>query len=147
MAIPLQRRPWMASSDYDPAQILRGIHVVLVDDDKEAVELIGTILRYSGALVLGVLSARAALKALQTLKPDVIVTDLSMPDEDGYWLLREVRSRSSAQGGTIPVVAIADDTQDPGERRTRSAGFAAYLLKPIEPWELCRTLATLVRPR
>ncbi|HEY3068504.1 MAG TPA: response regulator [Methylomirabilota bacterium] len=137
----------MASSDHDPVQILRGVHVLLVDDDKEAVELIGTILRYSGALVLGVLSARAALKALQTVKPDILVADVSMPDEDGYWLLREVRALSPEQGGTVPVVAIADDTQDPGERRIRSAGFAAYLLKPIAPWELCRTLASLVGPR
>ena len=136
----------MTSPDDGSARILRGVHVLLVDDDKEAVELLGTMLRYRGALVMTAASARAALKALQTVKPDVLVTDISMPDEDGYWLLREVRTLSPEQGGTIPVVAITDDTQDHGARRIRTAGFAAYLLKPIEPWDLCRTLAGLVTP-
>jgi len=134
----------MTPLDRDSVQILRGVHVVLVDDDKEAVELVGTILRYSGALVMSAGSARAALKVLQTVKPDILVTDITMPDEDGYWLLGEVRGLSPAEGGTIPVVAIADDTHDHGARRIREAGFAAYLLKPIEPWELCRTVSSLV---
>jgi CheY-like chemotaxis protein len=137
----------MTSLDHGSAEILRGVHVLLVDDDKEAVELLATILRYSGALVLGAGSARAALKALQTVKPDILVTAIAMPDEDGYWLLRAVRSLSPAQGGTVPVVAIADGTQDHGARRIRDAGFAGYLLKPIDPWELCRTLASFVRSR
>ena len=147
MAVPLHRAPEMTILDHGSIETLRGVHVLLVDDDKEAVELLATILRYSGALVLGAGSARAALKALQTVKPDILVTDIAMPEEDGYWLLREVRSLSPAQGGTVPVVAIADDTHDHGARRIRDAGFVAYLLKPIDPWELCRTLATFVSAR
>jgi len=137
----------MIPPDHGAFQLLHGVHVLLVDDDKETVELLGTILRYSGALVITPGSARAALKSLQTVKPDVVVTALTMPDEDGYWLLREIRTLSSEQGGTIPVVAITDDTLDHGARRIRSAGFNACLPKPIEPWDLCRTLASLVGNR
>jgi CheY-like chemotaxis protein len=137
----------MTPSEQGSFQLLRGVHVLLVDDDKETVELLSTILRYSGALVMNAGSARAALKALQTVKPDIVVTELTMPDEDGYWLLREIRSLAPAQGGVIPVVAITDDTLDHGARRIRTAGFNAFLPKPIEPWDLCRTVASLLDSR
>jgi CheY-like chemotaxis protein len=137
----------MTPSDPESLQLLRGVHVLLVDDDKETVDLLSTILRYSGALVMNAGSARAALRALQTVKPNVVVADLTMPDEDGYWLLREIRNLTPEQGGTIPVVAITGDTRDHGTRRVRTAGFNAFLPKPIEPWDLCRTLASLVDTR
>ena len=69
----------------------------------------------------------------------------NMPGGDGYWLVRELRTRPPAAGGAIPAVAITAHGETHGPDRTLAAGFAAHLRKPIDPWELCRVVATLCR--
>ncbi|MGH7278702.1 MAG: response regulator, partial [Candidatus Rokuibacteriota bacterium] len=102
---------------------------------------------YCGALVVTVPSARAALKALSTVTPDILLTEVTMPHEDGYWLLREVRGLAAERGGRIPAIALTGHTRDHSRQRLLAAGFDACLPKPVEPWDLCRTIASLLTSR
>ncbi len=135
----------MGRLDEVPSATLIGVHVLVVEDDEDSRQLMETILGYCGALVTAVGSARAALEVLRHVTPDVLLSDISMPDEDGYWLIREVRRLPPDRGGAIPAAALTAHTREHGPERTLAAGFQAHLTKPIDPWELCRALGGLVR--
>jgi len=132
-------------SDQLPTDALIGIHVLIVDDDRDSRALLKTVLEYCGALATAVGSAREALRILQRVTPDAIVTDIAMPTNDGYWLVEQVRARSADDGGNVPAIALTAYGDEHGPHRTLSAGFQAHLRKPIDPWELCRTVASVVR--
>jgi CheY-like chemotaxis protein len=135
----------MGRSDRFPADALVGLHVLVVDDDAETRALLRTVLEYGGALVTVVATARDALRSLQRVSPDVVVSDIAMPQETGYWLIREMRGLEAVRGHRIPAIAITGHTDVHGPDRTLTAGFDAHLTKPIDPWELCRLIASLVR--
>jgi CheY-like chemotaxis protein len=135
----------MGRRDRLPADALEGLHVLVVDDDPEARELIRTVLEYSGALVTVVATARDALRNLQRVTPDVLVSDIAMPHENGYWLIREARALTAVQGRRLPAVAVTAHGDAHGPERTLAAGFDAHLRKPIDPWELCRVVTALSR--
>jgi CheY-like chemotaxis protein len=137
----------LGRSDRFPSDALVGVHVLVVDDDPDSRHLVRTILEYAGALVTAVSSAREALRTLDRVMPDVMLSDISMPDEDGYWLIEQVRALPPDRGGAIPVAALTAGGQTHGPDRTLAAGFQTHLPKPIDPWELCRALAGLVRKR
>ena len=82
----------MGRSEHLPGDALAGVHILVVDDDDDARHLIRTILVYCGALVTAVASASAALTTLRSVVPDVLLSDISMPEHDGYWLLAQVRA-------------------------------------------------------
>ena len=126
-----------------PSDSLKGIHVLLVEDDDDARTLLETVLRYCGALVTAVASAGAAMSTLERVRPDLLLSDLSMPEHDGYWLIHAVRALPAERGGTIPAVAVTALGSPHGVERTLGAGFQAHLRKPVDPWELARTIATL----
>jgi CheY-like chemotaxis protein len=128
-----------------PADALIGVHVLVVDNDADAGDLIRTVLEYCGALVTVVSSAPAALSTLQRVTPDVVVADLVMPQRDGYWLIEHIRALPAARGGAIAAIAIAGADSAHGHDRTTGAGFQGHLRKPIDPWEMCRLIASLVR--
>jgi CheY-like chemotaxis protein len=92
--------------DHLPTDALLGVHVLVVDDDDDARQLLRTILRYCRALVTVTASAREALTVLARVTPDALVGDIAMPEEDGYWLIRELRALSPARGGAIPAIAL-----------------------------------------
>jgi CheY-like chemotaxis protein len=127
------------------ADLLAGIHVLVVDDDADARHLVRTILEYCGALVTSAGSAAEALQVLERVTPDVLLSDIAMPGEDGYWLIRHVRALPRERGGAVPAVALTAHGQTHGPDRTLSAGFHLHLRKPVDPWELCRALAALSR--
>lgn len=127
-----------------PAEMLRGVHVLVVDDDADARELVGTVLSYCGALVTAVESASDALAALDRVIPDVLVSDISMPGRDGYWLVDQVRHRPPDRGGTIPAVAVTALGDRHGPDRTRAVGFQAHMRKPIDGWQLCEVIRGLL---
>lgn len=116
---------------------LRGVAVLVVDDDPETVDILATSLRQAGALVMPCRSAEDAVAYCQFARPDVVVTDIMMPGRDGYWLLRELKSRFRK----VPVVAI---TAWGGRERALDAGFARYIAKPLDPLALRDTLEALV---
>jgi CheY-like chemotaxis protein len=135
----------MGRQDPLPGDALAGVHVLIVDDDPEARDLVGTVLRYCGALVSVSASAADGLDALQRVLPDIVVCDIAMPYHDGYWFIRSLRQREPEAGGTVPVIAITAHGATHGPDRTLSAGFQAHIRKPVDPWELCRVVAAMAR--
>ena len=131
--------------DQLPRDALTGVHALVVDDDRDSRSLLKMILEYCGALVTATSSAREALRALRRVLPDVVVTDIAMPGRDGDWLIEQIRQLPSDQGGSVPVVAITAHGEEHGPHRTLAAGFQAHLRKPIDPWDLCQTVASVVR--
>lgn len=124
--------------------LLQGVHVLVVDDDDDARDLLHAVLQYCGATVLGVESTRSALAALGRLRPDVVVCDLVMPGDDGFALVRAMNTRAVLRN--VPVIALTAYAFAHAPEEALSAGFSAFLTKPVEPWELCRTIARLSRP-
>jgi CheY-like chemotaxis protein len=129
-----------------PGDLLAGIHVLVVDDNPDARELFKTILEYAGALVTVADGAAQALRMCEQILPDVLLTDIAMPDHDGFWLLGELTARQPAGGRRIPAVAVTGQG-DGAPARYEAAGFMDVLRKPVDPWGLCRTVESLGRRR
>lgn len=123
--------------------LLRGVHVLVVDDDEDARELLHAVLQYCGAQVVAVESAGEALTAVSRMRPDVILSDIVMPGQDGFALVRSLRKRETLRH--VPVVALTAYAFAHDPEAVLAAGFTAYLEKPVEPWELCRTVDRLRR--
>jgi len=128
-----------------PGDALAGVHVLIIDDDPEARDLIRTVLRYCGALVSVASSAHEGLDTLQRVLPDVIVCDIAMPQQDGYWFVAALRRLPADRGGMLPVIAVTAHGATHGPDRTLPAGFQAHIRKPVDPWELCRVVAAMTR--
>jgi CheY-like chemotaxis protein len=123
---------------------LEGIRVLLVEDEPDARELLEAVIEYAEGVVTSVGSATAALHALETLRPDVLVIDIVMPGHDGYWLLDQVRGLEG--GGAVPAVAVTGRTLVHDQARAVRAGFQGYLAKPVDPLDLCQLIRELARP-
>jgi CheY-like chemotaxis protein len=132
----------MARSGYFSVDSLKGVHVLVVDDEPLARDVLRDILEYCGALVLTVGSAREALESMRLIKPDVLVTKLDLGDDDGFWLLRQVRGLKPEAGGEIPAVAVGG--HEPDREGALAHGFQAHFAWPLNPWEFSRTIAALV---
>jgi CheY-like chemotaxis protein len=121
--------------------LLEGITVVVVEDDPDARELLLAIMEQRGAVVVTASNATSALELLTHLKPNVLVTDLSMPDRDGWWLMHEARTQGLLNG--VAAIAVTAVTLTP--QQVRDAGFDVYLRKPIDPSVLCARVHTVAR--
>jgi signal transduction histidine kinase/ActR/RegA family two-component response regulator len=119
-------------------------HVVLVEDDDDTRQVLVLFLELAGAKVTGAGSVREALALLETLRPDVLVSDIGMPDEDGYSLIREVRAREITGGRGIPAIALTGYVRPEDRARLLAAGFQTHLRKPVDPDDLVATVAALV---
>ena len=124
----------------EPVGRLDGLKVLVVDDEPEAREAVRLVLEDYGAFVQTAASALEALNVLAAMEPDVLVADLSMPERDGYQLIREIRARSSA--GDLPAVALTAYT-DAARGPALSAGFQRFTSKPIRPEDLVTLVAGL----
>jgi CheY-like chemotaxis protein len=127
------------------SQMLSGVNVLLVDDDSDTLRLMATALTRRQANVTAVSSAGEAIQAIRQQRPDVLVSDIAMPGEDGYGLLEKVRSLDSAEMQSIPAVAITAYAKDEDRERALSSGFQIYLAKPIELRELVSVVARAAR--
>nr|WP_251960387.1 ATP-binding protein [Nostoc commune] len=112
---------------------LAGIRVLVVDDDDDSRDFIAFVLEQDGAFVMAVSSALEALQTLAELKPDVLVSDISMPDMDGYMLINEVRTWTPEQGGQIPAIALTAFARNNDQEKALKAGFQMHLPKPLNP--------------
>jgi len=128
----------------DPAMKLRGVKVLLVEDDAEARELIAQVLELAGAKVRTAPSAQEALQQLALEQPDLIISDLAMPEQDGLEFLRRVRALPAAQGGGVPALALSAYARAEDRERALQAGFQHHLAKPVEPEALLRALSQLL---
>ena len=124
---------------------LQGIRVLAVDDETDALELVTAILRSHGATVMAVATARAALDAFRSNPPDLLLSDLGMPGEDGYWLLREIQADPRLPD--VPLIALTAYARPEDRRRALAAGFRGYIAKPVEPDELVECVRAMVDPR
>jgi len=125
---------------------LAGVRVLVVEDEPDARALLSLILEVSGATVEGVESAPEALANLQVFKPHVLLSDIGLPIESGYELIRKVRSLSS-EASQIPAVALTAFATEEDRRLALAAGFQVHLTKPVEPTVLVETIERLVRPQ
>ncbi|MBC7456482.1 MAG: response regulator, partial [Massilia sp.] len=125
---------------------LARLKVLVVDDEADARELIKRILTDCNASVTTANSAHAALAAFRATPPDLLVSDLGMPEIDGFALLAQVRALGAAAGGNVPAVALTAFARSEDRLRVLEAGFAAHVSKPVEPAELIATVTRLARP-
>lgn len=126
-----------------PRRPLSGIHVMVVDDDEDAREVIAATLAYGGCEVTVASSSKDALELSRERRLDVIVSDLEMPVEDGFHLMRELRLREEGGPLTPPVVALSGHGTEEDRARSITAGFHRHLTKPVDPVELARVIVEL----
>jgi signal transduction histidine kinase/ActR/RegA family two-component response regulator len=123
---------------------LSGIKVLVVEDQHDARELIKRVLEESAAEVVTAGTAEEALAAVEKERPDVLVSDIGMPDVDGYELLTRVRALGPARGGRLPAIALTAFARSEDRTRALHAGFLVHVSKPVEPSELVATVASVV---
>jgi two-component system CheB/CheR fusion protein len=126
---------------------LRDLRVLVVDDEPEARNLLGLILLSYEAEVRDCASAAEALQILDDWRPDVLVSDIGMPVEDGYELMRKVRAREPERGGLVPAIALTAYARTEDARRALESGYQAHIPKPVEPGELAMVVASLAERR
>jgi CheY-like chemotaxis protein len=124
---------------------LRGLKVLILDDERDARELMQAVLERGGARVTLVSSTHEALASVRNQRPDVIVSDIGMPEEDGYVFIRALRAMPPEEGGQVPAVALTAYARAEDRRRALLAGFQNHAAKPIEPQELVMVIANLTR--
>jgi PAS domain S-box-containing protein len=122
---------------------LRGVRVLVVDDDPDALDLIATILRRAEAEAMPCSSPREALALLHSWKPHVLLSDIEMPGEDGYSLIRKVRALGEPEASRIPAVALTAYGRPEDRVRSLSAGYSMHVPKPVDPVELSVIVANL----
>ncbi|HMI83750.1 MAG TPA: PAS domain S-box protein [Polyangiaceae bacterium] len=122
---------------------LGGLKVLVIDDEPDARELVQAVLAEGGAQVTLASSAAEAFEMIRAQRPDVIVSDIGMPDEDGYVFIRKLRELSREEGGRIPAVALTAYARAEDRRNALLAGFQNHAAKPIEPQELLIVIANL----
>ena len=126
---------------------LNGIRVLVVDDDTDSRDFVAFVLKQDGAFVMAASSADEALQTLAEVKPDVLVSDISMPDIDGYMLIHEVRTRTPEQGGQIPAIALTAFASNDDQEKALKAGFQMHLPKPLNPEELIAAIVKLMETK
>ena len=130
-----------------PSAVLSGIRVVVVDDDNDTLDYFTVALRTYGAVVAAASNALDALRLIQDGPLDIVLSDIAMPDHDGYWLVRELRESSDPQLRQLPVVATTAYGSEHPRRRALGAGFTEHLPKPVDPTVLRDTIARLAGRR
>jgi CheY-like chemotaxis protein len=126
---------------------LSGVSVLVVDDDPQAVEFARVALEQHGAVVITARSVKEARERYTREAPDVIVSDLRMPDEDGLKLISEVRELDEKYGRRTPAVALTALARSDDRRRALNAGYQMHVAKPADPAELVFAVERLVETR
>jgi CheY-like chemotaxis protein len=124
---------------------LNGLRVLVVDDAPDALEVLAVILRRARAEVTAAPDARTARRLLQELRPDLLISDIAMPDEDGYALIRSIRELAADRGGQTPALALTAYAREEDRSRALAAGFQDHMSKPVEPGELVAAASRLTR--
>jgi CheY-like chemotaxis protein len=126
-----------------PSGLLANLRVLVVEDDPDARELVAAILEDAGAIVEAADSAAAGFAAMRSFRPQLLVSDISMPGEDGYSLIRRVRALGVSEGGNIPSIALTAYTRVEDRARALHAGFTLQMGKPIRPVDLVTAVKSL----
>jgi len=123
------------------SHLLEGMRILVVDDEADSRDLVSAILRRCGGKVKSCKSAAEALKAFRAWKPDILVSDIGMPVEDGYSLIQKLRKQRLKLAREIPAIALTAYATDDDRARALSAGFQVHIAKPIEPETLVKSIA------
>jgi PAS domain S-box-containing protein len=140
-----RRHPSLAPKRTDPTDVdvnLKDVRVLVVDDETDARALVKRLLEDSHAVVTVAESANEAMKLLPRGKFDVVVCDIGMPGEDGYSLIRRIRSLGATRGGNIPAIALTAYARVNDRVKAIAAGFQMHIAKPVEPVELITMVAS-----
>ncbi len=142
---PKRARPGAAAAAAKPraGPNLAGLRILIVDDEADARQLVEQLLRDADAEVHSAASAAEALALLESVRPDVLLSDIGMPECDGYQFIAQVRQRSAEHGGMTPAVALTAFARREDRIRTMVAGYQVHLAKPVEPHELLSAVASL----
>ena len=130
----------MARGGFFAVDSLVSVHVLVVDDDTAFREVLVSLLRYCGALVIAVATPEEALLTMDQVKPDAVVITIGRPRSSAESLPRRLRARKPEDGGNVPVVTIARGSGPDAPVE----GANAHLSEPLNPWELCRVISTLL---
>lgn len=131
------------SGSVSSAATLNGLRVLVVEDDPDARELVSTILADAGAVVESASSAAEGFEAVRTFQPQLLLSDIGMPGEDGYSLIRRVRRLDAAEGGAVPSIALSAFTSAQDRSRALRSGFTVHLGKPVMVHELVCAVVNL----
>src|SRR6185369_13831482 len=126
---------------------LDGLRVLLVDDEAEARQILTTVIARRGAEVKACETASDALEVVKDWHPHVLMSDIAMPDEDGYSFIAKVRSLPPDEGGETPAAALTAYARDEDRERALAAGYQMHIAKPISPAQLVMTIARLAGRR
>lgn len=137
----------MPSPPMKPSSALAGIRVLVVDDEPDARDLVASILVEAGAEVETARSAAEGLEAFKRFRPDVLVSDIGMPEEDGFSFIAKVRALPPSQGGGVPSLALTAFAREHDRTRALEAGYTTHVGKPVSPEELVSAVANLSRFR
>jgi CheY-like chemotaxis protein len=142
---PLASAPALrtTSAELEGFAELAGVSVLVVDDEEDARDVLHEMLMMCGAKVTAASSARDALQLVEDVRPDLIVSDVSMPDEDGYSFVRRLRALPRTRGGLTPAVALTAYTRLEDRTKALLAGFNMHVPKPVDPRQLLAVLVSL----
>jgi CheY-like chemotaxis protein len=130
----------------EAAHRLSGLRVAVVDDERDMRDYLSSSLREYGAEVTALATADEMLDALQSELPDVLVSDIAMPGDDGFALIRRVRALPAERGGLTPAVALTASSKSEDASRVLAAGYQVHLPKPVEPRKLAAVVLRLAAP-
>lgn len=144
--LPLMTRVEASQGQQPAPQLpsLQGVRVLVIDDDSDARELVTFVLEQEGALVMTADSAAGGLLALAQFHPDILLSDIGMPEMDGYQLIQKVRALPPDQGGLTPAIALTAYAGEYDQRQALKAGFQKHLAKPVEPDRVVRVISELI---
>jgi CheY-like chemotaxis protein len=137
--------PSASQSSFTQLPSLEGLRILVVDDEADTREVVAAALSQAGAEVASVANAAAAMDLILRWKPNVLVSDIGMPEEDGYALIRKVRALGKEQGGDIPAVALTAFARTNDRLKVLSSGYQMHVPKPVEPMELATVINSLMR--
>lgn len=143
--LPILNKP--QHPNLDRHQTLEGLRILTVDDNHDTLDLLACILEGYGVQVTAVNSASAAFNLIRQQSFDILLSDLAMPEKDGYWLIRQVRNLPPEKGGLINAVALTAIAGETEHSNSLKAGFDIHLTKPIEPNKLVAVVNQLVAHR
>jgi CheY-like chemotaxis protein len=123
------------------------VQILVVDDDQDALDMLTLVLTDAGAAVRTAASAAEALALLRWIRPHVLVSDLAMPDQDGYSLIRNLRAVERESGRETPAVALTAYVRVQDRARAEAAGFNVFVEKPVDPEELIAVIAGVAESR
>jgi signal transduction histidine kinase len=145
--MPLRRHPTAAATEVslDACESIEGVRVLVVDDEPDARQLLERLLKDCKAVVSTAGSVEQAIERLQTDRPSLLISDIGMPGEDGYSLIRRVRALGAEKGGAIPAIALTAYARAEDRVKAVVAGYQMHLAKPVEPAELIAMVSSLAK--